>query len=448
MKKRFGLDKEGALRTAVRRWRLAWLRPAQQRARLRRAARRRARSQATFIGITGSSGKSTAAALLAHILAGHGSVRAQINYNLIQDLLGTLRGLPKTLDYAVVETAAIAQGQLKKMAGLLQPDVAIVTMVGIEHYTAFRSREAVADEKGSLVEAVRPGGLVLLNADDPLVAGMRHRTQGRVVSYGRHAEADYRAVSVTTRFPESLTVDIAWQGGQLSVTTGLLGDHFWLSVTAAVATALELGVPAETIVNRAAGFRGMPARCQPYAVAGGPQFVIDSFKAPNETLGLAFDVLKAVQAPCRRVVLGHISDFAGNPNPKYRDAYRAARAVSDQVIFVGEHAHRSKASEEDIAAGRFLGFSGPRQAAEHVRATAVPGEVILIKSSRNLHLERVAIALNHEVRCWEPTCGNVMDCFTCGLYEHPFEAHAEILARRKRARRLARLRFWAPMIRG
>jgi UDP-N-acetylmuramoyl-tripeptide--D-alanyl-D-alanine ligase len=437
LKKFFSLDRNGPLRTAARRLRLGYLRPLQFKVKMRLAAARRQRSKASFIGITGSSGKSTMAALLAHILEGHGSVRAQVNYNLIQNLFATLRGLPETLDYAVIEAAAIDRGQLREMAGLLQPDVAIVTLVGLEHYSAFRSREAVAEEKGTLVEAVRPGGLVLLNADDARVAGMRQRTRERVLTYGRNAEADYRAVSVQTRFPGSLAVEIAWRGGRLSLETGLVGDHFWLSVTAAAAAALELGVPAETIAMRAASFRGVPARCQPYGIDGGPQFIIDSFKAPHETLGLAFDILKTVEAPRRRILLGQISDFAGNPKPKYRDAYRAARAVSDEVIFVGDHAHRSQASDEDIRAGRFFRFSGVREAYEHVRATAVPGEVILLKSSRKLHLERVALAFDRDVRCWEPDCGNVMDCITCGLFEHPFEEHAAILRRRKWARKLA-----------
>ena len=303
----------------------------------------------------------------------------------------------------VVEAAAIDRGQLKELAGLLQPDVAIVTMVGMEHYTAFRSREAVAEEKGRLVEAVRPGGLVLLNADDTLVAGMRERTRERIVTFGRNPGADYRAVSVTMRFPEHLTVEIEWHGGRLSLITTLVGEHFWLPVAAAAAAALELGVPASMIAEGAASFRTMPARCQPYRIDGGPQFVIDTSGAQRDA-GLAFGVLDNVEAPRRRVVLGHISDFAGNPKPKYRDAYRAARVVSDEVVFVGEHAHRSQASDEDRRTGRFFGFTGPLQAYEHVRATAVPGEVILLKSSRNLHLERVALAFNHEVRCWMPVC--------------------------------------------
>lgn len=442
LSKRILPDRDGALRTAVRRFRLGYLGPLKFAARLRAAAARRRRSKATFIGITGSSAKSTTAALLAHILEGHGSVRAQINNNLINDLLATLRALPRRLDYAVVETAAIRQGQLKQLAGLLQPDVAIVTMVGLEHYSAFRSREAVAEEKGRLVEAVRPGGLVLLNGDDPLVAAMRDRTRERVVTFGRDGPADYRAVAVTTRFPEGLRVEIEWRGGRFPLATGLLGEHFWLSATAAAATALELGVPVSTVVERAASFQGVRARCQFYAVEGGPQFVIDTFKAPYETLGLAFGLLEGVEAPRRRVVLGHISDFAGNPKPKYRDAYRAARAVADEVVFVGEHAHRSQASEEDRRTGRFLGCDTPRQVHEHIRKTALPGEVVLLKSSRNLHLERVALAFRHDVRCWEPACGRWMDCVECGLYEYPFEEHAAILARRRRARRLSRLALW------
>lgn len=406
---------------------------------MRLARWRRGRSKAVFIGVTGSSGKSTTVGLLAHILDGHGTVRGQLFQNAIDSLLRTLRQMPLSLDYVVVETGVGAKGQMNPMAELLAPHVAVITLVGQEHYTAFRSKDAVALEKGGLVAAVRPGGFAVLNADDERVMAMAARTSERVVTFGRSGSAYYRVVA-TSMAAEGLYVEIAWHSGVLRLQTRFLAEHFWLATAAAAVTALELGVPSKTIIERTATFQGLPNRFQAYCAGNGPRFILDAVKAPHETLRSAFTAFGALDAPRKRIVLGHISDYSGNPNPKYRDAYRSAREVCDQVIFVGSHAHRSKASPEDRASGQFLEFTDPKAAFEYLRASAKDDEIILLKGSNNLHLERLSLAWQHDVQCWEPECGVLDTCLNCGLYGHPRNQHRQVRKARQRARFLHRLR--------
>ena len=192
---------------------------------------------------------------------------------------------------------------------------------------------------------------------------------------------------------------------------------------AAAATAIELGVPVETVTKRCATFVPLKNRCQYFPTDDGPAFILDAAKAPWETLLLAFGVVENAVAPAKRIVLGQISDYPGAAGSKYRDAYRAARTVTDQVVFVGENSHRSKASEEDRECGRFVETNSVRDVSDHIRNTASKGEVILLKSSQNLHLERVALAWKYDVKCWVDKCGLPIDCIKCGLYEHPFETH-------------------------
>jgi UDP-N-acetylmuramoyl-tripeptide--D-alanyl-D-alanine ligase len=113
-----------------------------------------------------------------------------------------------------------------------------------------------------------------------------------------------------------------------------------------------------------------------------------------------------------------MSDFSGS-DQKYRLAYREARAVADQVIFVGNHAHRSKAPEADRALGRFFEFKDVLTAANFIRETAVPGELILLKGSVDLHLERIALAFVGQINCWINACGRPEGCRPCGRLEVP-----------------------------
>ncbi len=165
-----------------------------------------------------------------------------------------------------------------------------------------------------------------------------------------------------------------------------------------------------------ASFEPVLERCGVLTVRRGPTFVVDTAKAPWHSIGLSFEMLAGARAPRKRIVLGQMSDFTGS-NRKYRDAYRMASAVADEVIFVGDHAHRSEATPQDIASGKFAAFTTPREVFDHLQATAIPGELILLKGSGNLHLERIALAFARDVACWTPKCGKTLACLDCKNFD-------------------------------
>ncbi|UCI29414.1 Mur ligase family protein [Mesorhizobium sp. B4-1-4] len=413
-----------------------------QRVRTYRARRARAKSKATFIGVTGSSGKSTVTALLGHILAAHGPTYARVLANTIKSLVSTLYKRMKRageVDYVVFEAGAFGIDTIRPMAEMLQPHVAIVTMVRLEHFASFRTVENIAVEKRALVEALRPDGLAVLNADDPLVAGMAEGARCRVVTFGTSQLADYRVTDIHAAYPDRLTLSIHWRGGILELQTPFPAEHFWLPTAAAVATALELGVPPDKVAAQVATFQPLANRCAVLVTEGGPQFVVDAAKAPWHSINLALDLIAKASAGRERIVLGQISDYSGSTK-KYAYAYQTAREIADQVIYSGDNAHRSGAGQADRDSGRFVELRTAKEVSDHIKRTAVPGELILLKSSSNLHLERVALAWTYDVKCWIPVCGKREGCDTCGLYEVPFEQHGDYVRQRRRAKRWQRLR--------
>lgn len=397
----------------------------------KRARAARLAAKALLIGVTGSSGKSTTTRILSAILKRKGRLATQVDDNAYPSLVRFLAKLP-ACDYGVVEIATSVAGNIRRMAELLQPDVAIVTLVALEHKSAFGSIEAVAEEKSALVAEVKSGGLVVLNADDPHVAAMATlNSAARVVTFGKSEAARYRVTGVRAAHPERLSLDLAWPGGTARLETRFVGEHFWMPVLAAVATALELGVAIDVIAEVLARLEPMPERCSVIAPEAGPHFVLDTVKAPFHSIGLAFDIVAKAKVARKRIVLGQMSDFSDSTR-RYRDTYRQAREIADQVIFVGDHAHRSKASQEDRDSGRFREFATVEAASAYIRETALPGELILLKASRDLHLERLALSWQHPIRCWATHCGLMMGCLQCGLYGEPFERH-RVLRRRRRA---------------
>jgi len=127
---------------------------------------KRKTSLSKFVAVTGSSGKSTTVSLLAHIIEGTSSVKSQSLNNTIGPLIKTLRRHQKTDLFVVAELGVGGKGQMAPMAEIFKPDVAILTMIGDEHYSAFRGKEGVFEEKSKLFQALKPDGLAILNGDD------------------------------------------------------------------------------------------------------------------------------------------------------------------------------------------------------------------------------------------------------------------------------------------
>ena len=383
-------------------------------------------SAATFVAVTGSSGKSTTAALIAHILSAVAPVRAQLGNSVYRAIVNALQRTPPGNGYFVAEIGTEGPGTLEPSLRILRPTVGVITLVRLEHRSAFRTLDAVAEEKRKLVEALPAGGLAILNFDDPKVAAMAERTKAQTITFGQ-TRGDYVASHVRSLAPGELSLIITHQSHAFEIASRLTGEHQSLALAAAFACTHQLGVPPALIVERIASFPAVYGRCSVHRVKNGPVFVLDAAKAPEHSIQLALDMVAKFKAPRKRIVIGQISDGSKSITT-YRKVYRAARAVADQVIFVGEHSHRSSASAEDVAAGLFVRFAGVMEAANFLKESAIPGEVILLKSSTHLHLERLMLNFFTSVRCWKDACGRRQTCAPlfgggCGLYEVPFEGH-------------------------
>ncbi len=390
-----------------------------------RAMLARRRSGATFIAVTGSSAKGTTAALIAHILGDIAPVGAQIGNNNYRSHEASFQTMPP-VSFFISEASSRGPGTLQPILDIVRPTVGVVTLVALEHKSAFRSIEAVAEEKQKLVEALPADGLAVLNYDDARVAAMSSRTRARTVTFGKTG-GDYVVSDVRCERPEALSLTITHKGEAFELTTSLTGSHFSLPVAAAFACTHQLGVAPAAIAARIASFTTMFARCSVHRVENGPVIINDASKAPFHSVYLAFDMLAGFQAPRKRIVLGTISD-SSRSDRIYAQIYRAARAVADQVVFIGEHSHRSKATAEEIADGRFVRFETVKQAADFLKDSAIANEIILVKGAGKLHLERLVMTFFAPVRCWKDACGKGTHCIAisgrgCSLYEIPFEQH-------------------------
>lgn len=219
-------------------------------------ARRNRKLIGTYIGVTGSCGKSTVTYLASQLLQNEGSVRSVVQRNTRPAAFGNMAQLRSPIDFFVQEMSGHRPGVIERMTRVVRPDIAVVTAVGQDHFANFRDLvpkgdgeipvadrllSVIAEEKGSLVAALGPQGIACLDADKPLVRAMATRARGRVILFGTSPDAEVRAENVTARWPDRLSFDLIVDGNRHPVATRFVGTLALNSILGALAVVRAAG---------------------------------------------------------------------------------------------------------------------------------------------------------------------------------------------------------------
>lgn len=389
--------------------------------RYHRALRHRARATGTvFIGITGSSGKSTATALAAAILAGKGRCQQTDRYNALADVIRTIRATDADHRYCVIEIAAGGPDTIGKQVDLLRPDIAAITLIGREHHTAFRNLEAVATEKARLVLAPPTAGIAVLNIDDPRVREIGARTSRRVIGFGRDPDATLRLIDARSVWPEPLRLVVAHAGTEFEVKTRLHGRHQAVPVLTALGIALAAEVPLATALAAIERFDAFNGRMQPVTTPDGINWIRDDYKAPAWSLAAPLEFLAEARAGRKVAIFGTISDTTGDSSKNYRNFARRAREAAELVVFIGPLAHRALRASSGDGDSSIQAFSTLEAAAPWLATALRAGDLVLLKGSHKAdHLMRLVLDREAPITCWVERCRKPGSCATCPDLRRP-----------------------------
>jgi UDP-N-acetylmuramyl pentapeptide synthase len=366
------------------------------------------------VGVTGSAGKTTTKELIATVLetrlTGVRSVGPRNRWAAVGQTVAHTRPWH---DFCVAEIGTSNPGDVERAARLLQPRIGVVTAVGLDHRKVFRTLEAIAEEKAALVDVLPADGVAVLNGGDPHVLAMAERCAGRVVTFGESEEADLRATEIRAPWPERLAFTLAVDGESRPVETRLAGKQWVTSVLAAIAVALEAGVPLDDALAAVARYEPMRGRMSA-ETHDGIEFVCDTVKAPIWSLDTVFTFLREARADRKVLVLGTLSDYAGASSAIYRQVARRALEVADEVVFVGPEAWYVR--KLGAPAERLRAIPTVQEAHEYLSASLGPGDLVLLKG-RNFedHLLRIVLARTGPVACRLPDCGRLRSCERCSL---------------------------------
>ena len=378
----------------------------------------------TVVAITGSTGKTTAKECLAAALGTAGPTIATLrNENDEFGVPKTIRRIRPWHRFAVVETGTGGPGDLRRATRLLRPHIAVVLCVKRTHTNRFPTLEHTAEEKASLLEGVRRGGTVILNADDARVAAMADRTTRRVITFGQSEDADVVAGAVHSSWPDRLAFEVTTADGIAPVQTRLVGRHWLGSVAGALTAARACGVPLDTAARAIAGVEPFMARMQPVALPGGATAIRDEAGGSPDALEAMFDAIREARAERRALVFTDVSDVSASPRRRLRSIGRMAAECCDYAVFIGGHAHHARhgalAGGMDPDACRE--FVTLRDAADWLRQMRRPGDLIFFKGRTTDHLTRVLFAQFGEIGCWKDGCRIRRPCDVCDRLKPDFD---------------------------
>ncbi len=346
----------------------------------------------TAIGVTGSMGKTTTKEAMAHLLAIKYRVhRTRGNFNNHFGLPLGLLTLEPEYDVAVVEMGMSHAGEIAALARIALPNEAVVTNVAPVHLESFDSIAGIARAKYELIEALPHGGTAVLNGDDEYVSQFGRDFKGNVVLFGLKPAADVRAENIEVLGPEGTRFDLVSREVRQSVQSPLLGKHNVYNVLAAAAIALEHGITPSEIAATLPSLQPADKRGQVVQL-GSITVLYDCYNSSPKALMAAVDTLAAMPARRRIVVAGEMLELGPTGEQLHRECGRyVARAQAGSKIdfLLGVRGLAKPMVEAAGEAGMKAEFvATPEEAGEWLARLTRAGDVVLLKASRGVKLEK------------------------------------------------------------
>ncbi len=359
------------------------------------AAAHRRKFALPVVAVTGSNGKTTTKEMIAAVLGARWRVlKPEGSFNNQWGLPLTLLRLGPEHEALVVELGTNQPGEIAALAELAAPTVGVVTTVAAVHTEFLGSIDGVREEKAALVRTLPPDGVAVLNADDARVAGMARETAARVVTYGRDAAATVRLAGDAVEGADGLALTIETAGARQSVRMAFAGRHNAGNALAAAAVGLALGLTLDEVARGLEAARPAKGRCV-WRRAGETLVLDDTYNANPASVAAALETAVAHRGGRRLVVvLGDMLELGASADEAHREVGRQV-AAAGAVEMVGLGARMRLAVDAAREAGlpdahHMMTFE---DAVAHLLKRVAPGDLVLVKGSRGMRMERVADAL-------------------------------------------------------
>ena len=348
------------------------------------------------VAVGGSNGKTTTKELIASVLRQKkAALWSEASFNNDIGVPLTLLRLERTHQAAVLEAGTNHPGELRPLLRMMAPRMGVVTNVGREHLEFFHDLVGVAREEGAVAEALPADGVLFLNGDNPWSEIIARRTRARTILAGLESHND--CVARDVRMDENgavFLVDCRYPGLSGEYRIRLLGRHQVINALLAFAVGAELGLSRSEIE------RGLLA-CPPAKMRlqlrnpAGIRILDDSYNANTDSMLAALQTLRELPCMGRRVaVLGDMAELGNCSNAAHLEVgRRAADSRLDKLFAIGRRAGQIAAAARARGLKTVVEIAEVESAAQAVKEFARPGDVVLVKASRSMRLERITEVL-------------------------------------------------------
>jgi UDP-N-acetylmuramoyl-tripeptide--D-alanyl-D-alanine ligase len=344
------------------------------------------------VAVGGSNGKTTTKELVASVLKERlATLWSEASFNNDIGVPLTLLRLDKSYQAAVLETGTNHPGELAPLVKMTRPNYGVITSVGREHLEFFGDVAGVAREEGWLAELLPPDGKLFVNGDNEWSSQAVARTRAQVVRVGFAAANEWRARGVRldtqgVRFHvDGPNADF---GGEYR--THLLGRHQVVNALFAIAIGMELGLSRAEVARGLAGCRPPKMRLELWE-ASGVRLLDDAYNANGDSMLAALRTLQELACKGRRVaVLGDMAELGAHSEGAHEEVGRQAAELGIAQLFaVGKMASVMGRAARAAGLNRVFEFADVETAAAAVKSFVKPGDLVLLKASRVMRLERI-----------------------------------------------------------
>ncbi len=357
---------------------------------------------ARVVAITGSAGKTTTKEMAAGILAmGRPTLVTQGNFNNLIGLPITLLRLEKGHRNAVLEMGMNRPGEIARLTEIADPDVGVITNVGMAHLEGLGDIKGVARAKVELVERISPGGRVILNGDDKLLMETAAVYRKNALTFGLGEHNDIRGTDLRNLGQEGSFFHLRYEGSSLAVKLNVPGIQNVFNALAAAAACLCLHAPPEHIAEGLHGFTGVKGRFTLVSL-GDVTLVDDTYNANPSSLKAAIESVGALVDKGGRIIvgLGEMMELGDAATTAHREAGRMVAALEvKRFLAMGEHAREmvEGAIESGMHRDKAATVKTPDEMVKIIGAEMEQGDLIFLKGSRKMDLGKVVDGLRN--RC-------------------------------------------------
>jgi UDP-N-acetylmuramoyl-tripeptide--D-alanyl-D-alanine ligase len=341
-----------------------------------------------LVGVTGSAGKTTTKEAIAHVLATRFRVlKSEGNFNNHFGLPLMLLKLEPEHDVAVIEMGMSHAGEIRALGKIAQPEIGVVTNVAPVHLQFFDSIAGIARAKYELIESLPASGTAVLNADDEYVSQFGRDFRGKVVLYGTQPAASVRAENIQPKGTDGSEFDVVIANSRAHARLPLVGSHNVLNALAAVAVGTERGLKLAEAADALATIAPPEKRGQVVQL-GNITVINDCYNSNPKALDAMVDALVGMPARRRIVVAGEMLELGAAGEELHRQAGRhMAEKKVDALVGVRGLA-RAMVESASEAGVRAEFMATPEAAGEWLAQKVRDGDVVLLKASRGVKLEK------------------------------------------------------------